>query len=361
MDNQEAVLTVCIPTYNRASLVGTVQALLPQLTGQVRIKIFDNCSDTPVAELLAPYLTAAITVVRNPVNVGAAGNIIKCFEYCDTEWMWLLSDDDFLAENAVTTILTTITAHPDVAYIKFHTDFNGLAPIQEEIIATGQPDFIRKIKDFSNILFISSAVYNAREVSQGIKAAYYFAQTFSPQVSFVLAYLAINPLGKVLFSPASIVRWSGPESNAWNFHLVNKSLSDFVFMAQGAEARHLLFDKINERHPIRGTFKVSFLQRIAKVLMTVVFAKVNGKQHDLLADYFTSRSFIYWSNTSSSFLFLLKMSAMATFFSILNLPVISQLVGVAARLAARHLLGSYVSQDKLIYNRFAFYNKDFRL
>ncbi|RYE91449.1 MAG: hypothetical protein EOO37_00235 [Cytophagaceae bacterium] len=275
--------------------------------------------------------------------------------------MWLLSDDDLLASDAVATIMATINNHPDVAYIKFHTDFNNLASLKEEVIATGQKDFILKIKDFSNILFISSAVYNAREVKKGIKSAYYFAQTFSPQVSFVLSYLAMNPLGKVLFSPNIIVQWSGPESNSWNFHLVNKSLSDFVYMAQGTDTRRMLFDKINERHPIRGTFKINILQRLAKLLITVIFAKVHGKDHDMIADYFTSRSFIYWAKNANSFLFLLKIIAVAFFFLIISLPIISQLVKIGANLAVKLFFKSYVSQDKLIYNRFAFYNKEFRL
>lgn len=362
MSNQELSLTVCIPTYNRASIVDTVKALLPQLTNNVQIKIFDNCSDTPVTDILKDYLTKNITIVRNPINVGAAGNIIKCLEYCDTKWMWLLSDDDVVAEDAISTIIKTVTTHPDISYVKYHSNLNALGGVYEkEVVTTGQKEFILNIKDFGNILFISSALYNAHEIKKSIKNAYYFTQTFSPQVAFVLAYLASNPQGKVLFSPASIVQWSGPESNSWNYNLVNKSLSDFVYMVQGTAERKVLFEKINERHPIRGTFKTSLLQRAAKLLTTVAIAKQQNREHDMLADYFTSRSFIYWSKNSSGFLFLFKIIFAALFFVILKLPIISQLAGISAKLAAKYILKNYLTSDKLIYNRFAFYNKDYRL
>nr|GFA40981.1 hypothetical protein [Tanacetum cinerariifolium] len=204
--SQSALLTICIPTYNRASIATTVQALLPQLRPEVQLKIFDNCSDIPVTEILREHLVDNISIVRNSINVGAAGNILKCFEYCETEWMWLLSDDDKVVSSAIDNILSTIKQHPDVAYIKFNSDVGDIAfDVKEEVVATGQKDFINKANNFGNILFLSSAVYNVQEIRKGIKAAYYFTPTFSPHVIFTLAYLAINPTGKTLFSPASAI------------------------------------------------------------------------------------------------------------------------------------------------------------
>lgn len=81
----------------------------------------------------------------------------------------------------------------------------------------------------------------------------------------------------------------------------------------------------------------------------------------MIADYFTSRSFIYWSKNSNSFAFLFKTIFVALFFVILKLPIISQLVGIFADLSAKFILKNYLTPDKLIYNRFAFYNKDYRL
>ena len=46
------ILTIGIPTYNRPeSIKKSVRALLPQLNDQVVLRVWDNCSDTPVADL----------------------------------------------------------------------------------------------------------------------------------------------------------------------------------------------------------------------------------------------------------------------------------------------------------------------
>jgi hypothetical protein len=132
-------------------------------------------------------------------------------------------------------------------------------------------------------------------------------------------------------------------------------------MVQGTAERKILFEKINERHPIRGTFKTSLLQRIAKLLTTVAIAKRQNREHDMIADYFTSRSFIYWSKNSNGFIFLFKTIFVALFFLVLKLPIINQLVEISAKLSAKFILKNYLTSDKLIYNRFAFYNKDYRL
>jgi glycosyltransferase involved in cell wall biosynthesis len=360
--SQSALLTVCIPTYNRASIATTVQALLPQLTPEVQLKIFDNCSDIAVTEILREHLAENISVVRNSINVGAAGNILKCFEYCDTEWMWLLSDDDKVVSNAIENILATIQRYPDVAYIKFNSDVGDVAfDVKEEVVATGQKDFINKANNFGNVLFLSSAVYNVQEIKKGIKAAYYFTSTFSPHVVFALAYLAINPAGKALFSPANIANWGGPAHETWNYGLVNKSLSDMVYVVQGAEARKTLFAKINARHPIRGTFKIGALQRLAKLLWTAVLAKKQGEQKDMIADYFATRSFIYWAESSGSFAFLFKSAVAAGLIGMLNLPGISHIAGLLAGASAKKLANSQTNEARIIYNRFSAYNKDFRL
>lgn len=345
------ILTICIPTYNRISIVKTVQLLLPQLGEKAVIQIFDNCSDTPVSELLKDYLTDSITIARNKVNVGAAGNIIKCFEYCETEWMWLLSDDDTLAADAVDTILKTIHRNNDIVYIKYNAINIGRPEddLNEEVFATGQQDFIHKMSNFGNLLFMSSTVCKVREIRKGIKAAYYFTNTFSPQVVFILAYLAINPDAKTLFSPARVVQWGLDGAGTWSEDIVNKSLSDFVFVVQGADERRMLFDKINSYHPYKGPFdKLDF----ARLVRTVVLCQAND-EHDMIADYFASESFKYWASNASSAHLLTKIALSAILLLGLRLPLINKVI--------RLFLRDHSSRKFYYYNRFSFYNKDFRL
>jgi glycosyltransferase involved in cell wall biosynthesis len=363
MSDFKPTLTVSIPSYNRASVVKTVAALVPQLTAEVCIQIVDNASETPVVELLKDYLSEQITVVRNSTNVGMSGNITKCFEHCRTEWMWLMSDDDIPASDAIETILGTLARHSDVCYIKYTTVNIGSAEydVKEEVTAVGQRGLIQELNNFCQLIFMSSGVYNVPQIRQASKAAYYFAPTFAPHAVIVLAYLAMNPTAKVLLSPVSIVAW-GPISE-WGYELINKSLSDMVYTIQGVEERKLFYKKLNDCHPFRGSHRTNRTVRAAKLFRLIVMAKAQGKEHDMIADYFSSRSFMYWAQNTSSSKFLLKSTFVAIGIYFLNLPLIRTIANQGLRISTNVALKGHPDKDKLsiIYNRFSFFNKDFRL
>ena len=92
-------LTIAIPTYNRNEILkANLEKLLPQVTDECNVVIFDNCSDTPVKEvieeLVNTYPDINISIVRNRYNIGMTANILKCFEQCSDTWLWILGDDD---------------------------------------------------------------------------------------------------------------------------------------------------------------------------------------------------------------------------------------------------------------------------
>ena len=106
-------LTIAIPTYNRNELLkANLLKLLPQVTDECRIIIFDNCSDVPVkdtlSDLLNGYSNIDISIVRNRYNIGMTANILKCFEECPDPWLWVLGDDDEVTDGAVARILIDI-------------------------------------------------------------------------------------------------------------------------------------------------------------------------------------------------------------------------------------------------------------
>ncbi|RZK28376.1 MAG: glycosyltransferase family 2 protein, partial [Hymenobacter sp.] len=107
------MLTIAIPTYNRNErLARSLEILVPQLSAGVKLVIIDNCSSVPIKDTVEPYLLSNVKVVRNTYNIGMAANILRCFENCDTEWLWVLGDDDPPHKNAVEIIIQEIKAHP---------------------------------------------------------------------------------------------------------------------------------------------------------------------------------------------------------------------------------------------------------
>lgn len=340
-------LTVAIPTYNRnEALKNTVELLLPQLQPTVCVKVFDNCSDIAAADTLQPYAQPNVSVVRNEVNVGMSGNFIKCFEQCDTEWLWVLGDDDLPAATAVETILRYTHAYPDVVFIKFDSNLSGYEEYNlEDVVSVGQEQLIENMKSFGNFLFLSSGVYRMSDLKESIKNAYYFASTYAPQVALVLDYTRKHADSKTLYSKHSIVEWKEPaQKHKWNDALLNKSLHDLVFLVADDRARSVFFRKMAVCHAyncISG----------ADTFKSYVHAN-EQERYNLAADYFASHSFVNWSAR------LIKTSMLTSFIKV------SVLMLLCENKYLNKLMKLVIADkrnDRSIYNKFLYSVKDARL
>jgi glycosyltransferase involved in cell wall biosynthesis len=283
-------LTIAIPTYNRNSqLAATVSVLVPQLKDNVKIKIFDNGSDIPVTATLPYYEKYNIEIVRSDINIGAAGNIIKCFEYCDSDLLWVLGDDDLPGTDAIELILVDFSKHQDVIFIKYDSNLCEYSGFTEgNVFSVGQVELIDNLKSFANFLFLSSGVYRAHEIKKNLKSAYYFASTFCPHVAILLDYIRVNNRARVLFSSSSIVEWKAPvqQNHKWGDEIVNKSVHDLLYIIEDDKARSTLFHKMNFDH--------SYHYIKAKDTIKLYIVSNSKERYDLIADYFSSYSFVSW-------------------------------------------------------------------
>lgn len=94
------LLTICIPTYNRAQ---HVQKLLVYLTGtilplgndDIEVIVVNNCSKDDTKKILDEVRHPAFRIYhRENFLKTAEENIIHSLEYCRGEYVWFLGDDD---------------------------------------------------------------------------------------------------------------------------------------------------------------------------------------------------------------------------------------------------------------------------
>lgn len=160
-------LSIVIPTYNRPSqLIKTLHQLVDQCRrSHVKILIIDNASPHPVSEIITTNFSKfddIITVVRNSTNVGGNANICRCYELCDTPWMWLLGDDDNPYPNSIEIILRQIQEVPDdCAYICFSTNRCQFLETTNFSKEKNFWDYVERNQALNNMSFISSGVYRA--------------------------------------------------------------------------------------------------------------------------------------------------------------------------------------------------------
>ncbi len=190
MPMSSPLLTIAIPTFNRnEALAQLLTKILPQIGEGVRLVIADNCSEVPVATVVDPlrarFPDADVRLLRNRVNVGANANILRCFELCESDWIWVVGDDDEVEPEAVATILQRIAEHPDCLLINFPID--TLRPASKR--TTGLREFVDAIDPSADVPWITSTVYKVPELLPNLRIGYQFAFSMLPHVAMLLVSL----------------------------------------------------------------------------------------------------------------------------------------------------------------------------
>ena len=194
------ILTVVIPTYNRPQhLKNLVQLLLPQRTPRWKLLIVDNHSPTPVRDLVP----SDVEVIRNPTNIGSAGNFPRCFEMMATDWVWMIGDDDLVDADAIEHVLAMVNQYPDAAILNFgrHGQSSGR---KETLIFHGFSEFLTGSDSITETIWMSANVYSRRHYWPYLGLAYRFANTSSGH--YVLLMLALIRGGSFVQLPRAVCR-----------------------------------------------------------------------------------------------------------------------------------------------------------
>jgi len=200
----ENILTIVIPTYNRNEyLLKQCKRLLPQLNDSIFLIIMDNNSDYPAQEYLIKnglIFDKNVQFIRHETNIGGDANIARAFEFCHTEWLWILSDDDLISNTALLEILSLINQKRSYLFINLNAPKN--------LITRGLFDFCKKMPSFSNAFFISICLYNNLKLKPYLCYYYHFLSSHFGQLLFVLKYLEENPSDLCYFSNLSVLEQS---------------------------------------------------------------------------------------------------------------------------------------------------------
>ena len=105
-------LAICIPTFNRAPQLKANLTHLARLAARhdMAIYVSDNCSTDDTEEVVreASLSCPQIHYHRNPTNVGMDKNFAVVLGLPPEPYVWLLGDDDLIAEAALAEVLALI-------------------------------------------------------------------------------------------------------------------------------------------------------------------------------------------------------------------------------------------------------------
>jgi abequosyltransferase len=108
------LLTIGIPTYNRARCLERLLAILgKELEGETRVELLvsDNASTDGTSTLVEAHGASgtALRYIRNAENLGADRNILQVFNLARGKYVWIFSDDDLIAPGTIHRVLEAVS------------------------------------------------------------------------------------------------------------------------------------------------------------------------------------------------------------------------------------------------------------
>lgn len=181
MTRDEAIITICIPTFNRGELLlKNLKEYMSQLNEQCPLLIIDNGS-TRTQEAYKeikkiskshPY----ITYVRQPENTEFIGNIIESFRLVSTQFLMFVSDEDTPNISFIEDNYEFFLGSLDIACIRTSTECltDGIERINAWVFDDEELDpgmeALTKFAVSGN--YLSGQIYNAKLLkSSGIVSA----------------------------------------------------------------------------------------------------------------------------------------------------------------------------------------------
>ncbi|HZB14919.1 MAG TPA: glycosyltransferase family 2 protein [Chryseolinea sp.] len=134
------LLTVAIPTYNRAELLNTQLSWLAHAVkgfeDEIEIFVSDNCSTDNTQEVIKKWKAELNNVTfnscKNAENIGVMKNIHQCLISASTKYVWTIGDDDPIQDRAISYTINKFKQYDDVSLLLLN--FSGRNQL------TGEPE-----------------------------------------------------------------------------------------------------------------------------------------------------------------------------------------------------------------------------
>lgn len=126
----EYLLSIVIPTYNRAStLKRALEAIANQYDKRIEVLVCDDASHDNTREVVKEIQNKVpIRYIRNEENLGFDRNFIQCYQKANGKFVLIMGDDDFLIQGGIAYILNYLEHNQDLEWI-----FLNVAPFEKEV------------------------------------------------------------------------------------------------------------------------------------------------------------------------------------------------------------------------------------
>ena len=111
-------VSVCIPTYNYARVLGqAIESVLSQTWGDFELVVCDNASTDDTQDVIGSFTDDRIRSYCNDHNLGLFGNFSRCLELAQGELVKFVCSDDWLDPRYLERTVPVMHEHPGVALL----------------------------------------------------------------------------------------------------------------------------------------------------------------------------------------------------------------------------------------------------
>jgi len=114
--NNTALVSICIPTYNRANMVNrTIESALDQTYPHIEVIVVDDCSTDNTDEIVASFNDPRLKYVKNSRNLGQFQNCNLCLDIAKGKYIHILHSDDYIEPDFTRICVSFLEDHPEVS------------------------------------------------------------------------------------------------------------------------------------------------------------------------------------------------------------------------------------------------------
>jgi glycosyltransferase involved in cell wall biosynthesis len=120
MINSHPLVTIAIPTYNRADayLKQAIQSALSQTYPNIEIIVSDNCSTDDTEALVKSFSDPHLRYIKHKNNIGANNNFNYCLQKAIGKYFLLLHDDDLIDDEFISTCIKALDRNDSAGIIR---------------------------------------------------------------------------------------------------------------------------------------------------------------------------------------------------------------------------------------------------
>jgi hypothetical protein len=162
-------VTVFIPTYNRAHWLGeSIESVLAQTYRDFVLIVSDNASTADTPDVVGQFQDDRLSYVRLDEQIGLNDHFNRCYGLAETEYMFLIPDDDRMTTDALELTIPVLDANPHVGLVHGCADLvdeyetviasaHDMTGLSGDEVETGL-DFIRRSIDAGYRVHASTAL-----------------------------------------------------------------------------------------------------------------------------------------------------------------------------------------------------------